>query len=294
MKITLTLSAALFLTLGMTATGLANDMISDPFAAIEQMDGHLNHSITVLQSDPLVDTDTELQDGAIEEFARIEQRISPSASMAHVNQVNRPDLPTARLLQEATRMDSIRVDQSGDPQAPMITQVAHLVTVGTMAQSGLDMTGTHSTAVIFQQGAGNVADILQDTMDLIGSDIVPVGNSNLAIISQINDENPNAAIDENADENAAFISQSNGTNLTAAIYQRGAGHTADIDQTNEFNLANISQIGLNHQATIHQSGQGTAGFENLAIISQTGVTGHTATITQAGGRNNVATITQSD
>lgn len=184
----------------------------------------------------------------------------------------------------------------------------NLDTVATYAyQDG----GTH-TATITQTnvtgGAGLIAPVFVEEYGFTGRggtgafdvSVVQRGNSDHgATVDQVDTIDAVASVVQDGDFGAvATVDQSNaGNNLEAFVTQGGNSNTgvltAEITQESEYNRGTIDQNGGDHLATITQSGLGTSGSWNEALITQINGTGFSATITQQGGAGNSATITQS-
>ena len=139
-------------------------------------------------------------------------------------------------------------------------------------------------AIIEQIGGGNTATITQDNNNNNYAKINQMGCSNDASIKQIGWSNHNEAIiNQTGGYNTAGINQhSLADHNDAFITQNGFGNTATIDQYTDYNYASITQ-GMGH------------GVGNTATITQGNFWGgqgyYTATITQYGWYN-TATITQ--
>jgi len=138
-------------------------------------------------------------------------------------------------------------------------------------------------AIIEQIGSGNTATITQENNNNNYAEINQMGCKNDASIQQIGWSNHNEAIINQtgsyntADINQHFFADHN----DAFINQNGFGNTATIDQYTDYNYASITQgMGgsVGNTATIKQ---GTGGFNGY----------YTANITQYGWYN-TATITQ--
>ncbi|MCL1093725.1 hypothetical protein [Shewanella kaireitica] len=204
--------------------------------------------------------------------ATIKQNISSNKNTSEVIQFSssaNADMNTASTTQENTSFSTSLVNQNGAGN------------IATLMQTGSNSV----TSEVFQRGVSNTTSVNQsDGSSLASSIVTTTGDGNSATVTQSAvtgdaQRKATATISQGdslvpSDRNLATISQTNSAFVKSTINQNSSDDTASITAANSNNA----------EATITQNGTVTAGF-NQAFIVQTNADSAKATLTQTGNSN---------
>ena len=217
--------------------------------------------------------------------------------------------PPPVIAEQSAQNSSAAIFQSGPENAAKIEQSGSYMHANVLVNgarnngSGLDedentikQTGAGSEASVRVFGDDNSFDIRQSggegrSLANNRADVMIIGNNSSTTLSQENmlgDTFSNFAdISQIGSGNIATVIQNTSTDVLSAeaiisgqnsviLEQDGLNHTATITQTGADNLVSLTQKGESHEASITQTGAGLS-----AIVTQTGV-GDAYSLTQTG------------
>ena len=210
--------------------------------------------------------------------ATIKQNISSNKNTSEVIQFSssaNADMNTASTTQENTSFSTSLVNQNGAGN------------IATLMQTGSNSV----TSEVFQRGVSNTTSVNQsDGSSLASSIVTTTGDGNTATVTQSAvtgdaQRKATATISQGdslvpSDRNLATISQTNSAFVKSTIDQNSSDDTASIIISNSNNA----------EASITQDPSGSAGF-NQAFIAQTNADSAKATLSQT-GNSNVADVKQ--